>query len=397
MLAKVIVRNMKFIFNLGRQSEISLAELYSLFDQQNLSLVGNKFALLESDDTPNNFDSIGGSYKVSMDPKIIELKDWSKISDIISEYIKSYKDLSKKITFGLSVYNKEINIKEIHKIGFKIKKQLLKDISSCRYVENRDKELNSAQIINNKLVKSNNIEVNIIINKDTIWLTRTIFIQNITRYSARDFNRPYRDSRNGMLPPKLAQILVNIATEGKNMTVLDPFCGTGVVLQEALLMDNNVIGSDFNPKMVDYSKQNIKWLKSRFKIKNDLQTEFLTADAVKTKWPNFDTIATETSLGAPLTKIPDQITFNKMFKDTNDLIESFLKNLSTQLIPGKRICIAIPAWRLPDNTIRSLSVIDHLNNLGYNLIEFKGLKSQELIYLRPNQVVGRQLLALTRK
>ena len=397
MLVKVIVRIMKFIFNLGRQSEISLVELYSIFGEQNLNPLSNNFAVLESDTTPDNMEKVGGSYKLSMDPIKLEVKDWDNISNIVSEYIKDGKDPSKKITFGLSIYNKDINPKEIHKIGFQIKKKLLKDIGSCRYVENKDKELNSAQIINNKLTKGNNAEINIIFDKNNIWIAKTIFIQNITRYAARDFNRPFRDTKNGMLPPKLAQIIINIATEAKNMTVLDPFCGTGVVLQEAILMGNNVIGSDLNPKMVDYSIGNIKWLKTRFKIDQSLKKEFLVGDAQIFKWPHFDTVATETNLGAPLTNIPDSLHFDKIVKDADVLIESFLKNLSNQLDSGKRICIAIPAWKLPNNSIKTLGVVDHLRDLGYNLIEFKGLNSQELIYLRPNQVVGRQLLALTRK
>ena len=47
-----------------------------------------------------------------------------------------------------------------------------------------------------------------------------------------------------MLPPKLAQIIVSLSGTQPGQTVLDPFCGTGVVLQEALIMGAIVYGFD---------------------------------------------------------------------------------------------------------------------------------------------------------
>lgn len=39
----------------------------------------------------------------------------------------------------------------------------------------------------------------------------------------------------GMMPPKIAQIMINMATEGdSDMAIWDPFCGLGTTLIEAL-------------------------------------------------------------------------------------------------------------------------------------------------------------------
>lgn len=61
--------------------------------------------------------------------------------------------------------------------------------------------------------------------------------KDIDGYTVRDRGRPKRDARVGMLPPKLAQIIVNLAADQAeptpSHTILDPFRGTGVVLQEA--------------------------------------------------------------------------------------------------------------------------------------------------------------------
>ena len=76
-------------------------------------------------------------------------------------------------------------------------------------------------------------------------------VQNISAYAMRDQKRPKRDAFVGMLPPKLAQIMINLALgdqEPKDKLLLDPFCGTGVLLQEALLMGLKVYGTDLSQK-----------------------------------------------------------------------------------------------------------------------------------------------------
>lgn len=56
-------------------------------------------------------------------------------------------------------------------------------------------------------------------------MAKTVWIQDIESYSDRDMNRD-RSMTVGMMPPKLAQIMVNLGTKGSyNDMVWDPFCG----------------------------------------------------------------------------------------------------------------------------------------------------------------------------
>src|SRR5438132_1608433 len=81
-------------------------------------------------------------------------------------------------------------------------------------------------------------------------LAQTVKVQDIAAYAQRDQARPKRYAKVGMLPPKLAQIIINLAVgrlpdnqlasicdipAGEQiprphleLTLLDPFCGTGV-------------------------------------------------------------------------------------------------------------------------------------------------------------------------
>ncbi len=61
----------------------------------------------------------------------------------------------------------------------------------------------------------------------------------------------------GVLMPRLARALVNMAKPGK--CLLDPFCGTGGILVEAGLMGIKVIGGDAQRKLLLGAKMNLEY------------------------------------------------------------------------------------------------------------------------------------------
>ena len=86
--------------------------------------------------------------------------------------------------------------------------------------------------------------------------------------SRLDFGRPARDDFSGMLPPKLAQIMINLAqVQNPEALIIDPFCGSGTILSEALLMGyKDLLGSDISPKAIADTYKNISWIKDLYKI-----------------------------------------------------------------------------------------------------------------------------------
>ncbi len=60
------------------------------------------------------------------------------------------------------------------------------------------------------------------------------------------------------LSTKTARAIANIAVPDPNgVKAIDPCCGIGTVLVEALSMDINIVGRDINPLVVDGSRENI--------------------------------------------------------------------------------------------------------------------------------------------
>jgi tRNA G10 N-methylase Trm11 len=249
-------------------------------------------------------------------------------------------------------------------------------------------------------------------------VAQTIKAQDITSYTRRDRERPNRDAKVGMLPPKLAQIIINLAAgrvpesalqsiceipAGEpiplpllNQEVLDPFCGTGVILQEAMLMGYGAYGTDLKQRMVDYAQANTRWLADHYPV-NTSDSRFEKADATSYSWaPEFDFVASEVYLGRPFTTPPSPEMIKQTMAECQLIIKKFLQNIAGQIKPGTRLCLAVPAWQTKQNQFQHLPLVDQLADLGYTQISFEHAGNDQLIYYRPDQIVARELLVITR-
>lgn len=392
------------LFILGRQPAIGCAELESLYGATTLERVNTAVMGCSLPITEIDFARLGGSIKLAEVLEEIASTDWHAIQRAAAHAVHTIAhDLDEgKIQLGLSAYGIKISPAKLNAAGLELKKALRKTGRSVRLIPNQDLALNSAQVVHNHLTGPRGVELVFVQQDKHILLARTIEEQDITAYAARDQGRPKRDAFVGMLPPKLAQTIINLATDhitndAKN-TVLDPFCGTGVILQEALLMGFNVYGTDVQTRMVDYSTKNICWIREQYPGMEGASA-LHAGDATTWKWEEapIDAVACETYLGRPLSSIPSDEKLRDIVGTCNLIIEKFLKNLSTQIKSGTRLCLAIPAWKQANGHFAHLPLLDHLTNLGYNRVSFVQSDTSELMYFRPDQIVARELLVITRK
>lgn len=388
---------MESILILGRQPAIGAAELESLYGANKLRIVSNQAILLEKSPSEVNFDRLGSSIKLG---QILDTCHYTKIKKTVSDIVASLNlPQNGKLNIGISGYGLKMSNREIGAMALDIKKTLKKDGYSVRVVPNKESSLNSAQVIHNKLTAEHGLELLLVASGADVYIAKTVAVQDIVDYTARDRERPKRDAFVGMLPPKLAQTIINLAAgemQPVNHTLLDPFCGTGVVLQEALLMGFDAVGTDIEPKMIDYSQQNIEWFTKYWPEANN-KCDLEVGDACNHTWQNnISTIASETYLGRPLSGIPPKDKLDEIIHSVNYLHKKFLQNLAGQIASGTRICIAVPAWFV-NKRVFQLPILDDLAKLGYNRIDFKHAKTADLIYRRPDQLVGRELVIMTRK
>jgi len=131
----------------------------------------------------------------------------------------------------------------------------------------------------------------------------------------RDFFHP------GVMMPRMARSLVNLALVNRGDLVLDPFCGTGGILIEADLLGARAIGSDFDPFMVAGSRT------------NSAKADLLLADA--TELPLCDRVA-----DAVVTDFPYGQSVCIRKSDTMDaLYGDTLEEISRVLKPGRRAVV----------------------------------------------------------
>lgn len=385
----------KTLIILGRQPSIGLAELEAVFSKKAVSPIKPNGALLSIKPHLFRIDRLGGSVKSCKLISTIQSTDRNTIESAILEILtERLKDSSNsKLNLGFSFYGLNISTKSAQAIGMNIKNKFKNMGFSLRVVPNQSSDLNCAQVIHNKLTNKNGIELVFIRNKKQTIIGQTIEVQDIKNYTFRDRFRPKRDTRVGMLPPKLAQIIINLALgDIKSGTILDPFCGTGVVPQESLLMGFDAYGTDIEKRMIEFSEENLKWLSKKYQINNHWKLE--VGDAKTYTWQRgYASIASETYLGKPLYKVPNKSELKELVEQSNTLHIATLKNLSQQLPSGFRMCLAVPAW-INSEKITRLPVLDDLESLGYTRLSFTHARNRDLIYFRKDQLVGRELVVL---
>ena len=383
----------------GRQPELGIAELEALLGSEHVSPFGRQHALLTCTDAPKH---AGSTVKFARLLAELDTTDWPVIEKYLVESVSEHESYvpEGKLTIGLSVFGLQVSTRQLGHTSLLVKKAIKKTGRPVRLVPNTHIAMNSAQVLHNKLTGERGWELCLFRVGQKTLLAQTVWEQPIEEYAKRDQARPMRDARVGMLPPKLAQTIVNLAVGSPLQSdhppvVLDPFCGTGVVIQEGLLMGYHMIGSDLEPRMIDFTQKNIEWLHDRIGY-DGLLRHLDVGDATSHQWidgKDITNVACETFLGKPFSGNVTSAEIDKEKHAVGGIIKKTLRNLSTQLPSGARLCLAIPAWHINGKTI-TLPLIDQLADLGYNLVSFRHVRSDSLVYHRDGQVVGRQLLVI---
>ena len=213
----------------------------------------------------------------------------------------------------------------------------------------------------------------------------------VWRHSARywyqqDRNKPYADPRKGLLPPKIARQLVNIAigTEiDPDRILLDPFCGSGTILLEAAHLGLKVIGTEIDDAQLSGAKKNLDW--------GHAKCELVKADATgldKRLKSKVDYIVTEPFMGKTRFKPGEQ---KNIAKGLHKLYLGALKNWLKILNPKGRVVMFFPIFQSDTKQIITSNVVDQPALSGYNVL------ARNIIYSQPRAQVKRETIILEKK
>jgi len=290
--------------------------------------------------------------------------------------------LNKKITKGKI----EFSINGFNALGIEVKKNLKQMGRSARYIESK----NTATIIYNNLIKGG-ADIEICDNSAFI----TSAVQPIDDFSKRDFGRPGRDDKSGMLPPKLAIIMINLAMQAEKNVIYDPFCGSGTVVTEAILMGyKNIVGSDILDNAIKDTIKNVDWIKNNYHLNtSDLNIKLFQHDAgmisEKNGKESVDAIITEPYLGKPMWGTESKTAVEKQTDELKILyLRAFLE--FKKILKKNGVVIFIVPRFIVKNEWVKIDCESEILKMGFIN---DGLLSEHkhLLYWRTNQHVGREI------
>ena len=436
---------------------MSVAELVAVLEKADpgLNLTGEPVKILEASEEVLVVETsqpvyveklqkkLGGVIKILEVVDIIKKREQDSVNFALKHYFKPsvlknkfFKDYKGKVQFGISIYVLDMALlrrpsfakasegkpaprsfenfnsvfAEPKRVGMMIKNGLTETGLSCRLVLPEYNSLSLASVVVTKnLLLQKGAEICILASQDNIFTAKTLTVQDFEDYGRRDYQRPARDERQGMIPPKVAQIMLNLSGAKKGETVLDPFCGIGTLVQEGLLLGFRMIGSDINKVAIKGSGQNLEWFRNRYKIApGKYGLEICDAknisDLVGKSTQKVNAIATEGTLGPIYGAYPRPEEITKNFKDLEKLYKDCFKDFAKFLPPGGKIAMCVPAYRKNRDSYEMLPSLDFARALGYNLVDIispevaKKLKFLKLtarntaIYDRKDQVVAREIV-----
>ncbi len=373
-----------YFFLLGRTPELSKRELAAVMPGKDFKEIAPEMLSveLENDEEARKiFNSLGGSLKV--------MRDDGKFTNVTDEELHTYAAAflaqNTRPTFGIAEFGRDI----LPKIEHQVIKNKLKDRDiGSRFIEGPRSGL-SASVLLHKDV----IELNIIRVGEITYFAQTVAVQNIDDWTRRDRGKIYADRKKGMLPPKVARIMVNLGlghwqqenAEATQPVLYDAFCGSGTILLEGLMRGCDVVGSDLDIHAVAGTRDNLEWFDKTY-TQTEKKWSVFHSDVANAKPEQFpqkpSIIVTEPFLGK---QTPQGTQLAGMFKGLDKLYWGAFRQWTKILQPNGIIIIIFPYVQAGKLSFSLEGMIDKLKTLGYTPL------SEPVMYHRPEAVVQRQI------
>jgi tRNA G10 N-methylase Trm11 len=369
----------QYAFVLGHEPDLSYSEIQSaaraFFGFEHADLTQHKqIAILKTEaeiNAPAWMQRLGGTQKIL---KAIAITHDTSPLIAITKHLQEVQPEG-KLVFSLSGDDAKTRAKDI--------KKRLKDIGrSVRYVEPK----NAATVEHNHLVGK---QGDITISHGCVWVT--VALQPFEAFADRDYGRPMADSKRGMLPPKLARMMINLAGIPNEATIYDPFCGLATVLAEGYSLGySSLIGTDIDPKAISQAKENMQWLIQ--KEGRIVSPELFTHDATVTSTlprSSVDAIVTEPFLGKPIRGQEDIIYIRSSARALSALYTSSFRAFSSALKTDGVILFIFPSFICDGEVVTTISMRD-IENQGYKHVPFSPTLPF-LRYHRESQYIARDI------
>jgi tRNA G10 N-methylase Trm11 len=385
------------LFISGKNWMLSLAELTAYFKAREINFEiqffsGEFFVLgFEKDFDASVIADLGGTIKIAEvknkfptesvkeaflkknKPAQKQIIESLSSSDLVNGMAKS----SDKILFGVSVYCTESTLRSssggIQRfVGSAVKKELADAGKKSNFMgfanDRKLAQLSHVEVLKKNLAE-NKAEVLFCIGRTETWVATTVAVHNPFEFQKRDIYKPNQRKIFGM-PPRLARMMVNLSSCKQGKTLLDPFCGVGTILQEALLEKAMVVGMDVNPWCVKAATENLEWLIREYGL-SDADFRVLQGDVnrlvEKIGQETVDCIVCEPDLGPALRQVPTGPYAEKIILKLEPLYFGFIEQAYRALKPGGRLVLVTPFMKTRAKQSVTMPIGEKLESLGFKV------------------------------
>jgi len=181
-----------------------------------------------------------------------------------------------------------------------------------------------------------------------LMLGATSYIPDAQQFQTRSNERPVVSSQIS-ISSRLARLLLNLSGVKRGEVVLDPFCGSGTILSEAMTAGVGCIGVDRDRNRIENSRQNLEWLAKTLKPAAPQPYTLKVGDSTRLetvmKDVKVDAVVTEPILLPRIDAAPALEKAKKMIRNSSRLYSESLYSMSAVVRPGGRIVLVVPSLR----------------------------------------------------
>jgi tRNA G10 N-methylase Trm11 len=387
------------VFIPGKNWKLSLAELISFLEVKCTKVEVKEysrsfFVVSVSDPDVMDISALGGMIKIGepiskLDTQLVREAflngDKQRRTQVKKEISETglvermfERESNGKPVFGVSVYLADSALRPVSKmlqrfLGSTLKKLLAargKKVNFMGFARERNyPQLTHVEVLKKKLIE-NNAEILFCVGKENMLVASTTAVHNPFEFQKRDIGKPVQRTIFAM-PPRLARIMINTAALQEGQVLLDPFCGVGTILQEALLSGAKVVGMDINQWCVDAATRNLGWLKEEYSLKN-VNYRVVQGDVFKLTEKigreQIDCIVTEPDLGPALRQVPTGPYAQRIMEKLQPLYHSFLEESFEVLREGARLVLVSPHIKTRSGQQVSMRIGKKATEIGFKTV-----------------------------
>ena len=321
-----------YLFALGRDPALSIAEIESYFTARNIQIkiveTGGHAIVLSTTILPTTIiKELGGTVTIG---RVLSSERRTDRIEYSLDQEPLYTGTKNKITYSLTGFETDLDsfLKDYLKNRFKNEhlKALLKKEPTPTSLSQRQDHLDFV------LFRSH--------------ISQTLFITQPQELKQRDLQRPAVDHKK-TISLRLAKILLILSEAKEDSVFLDPFCGNGTILQEALLLGCRPIGIESDQESFHNARLNLDWATRTYRPRHSYKLYYSDARHLteKIKISSIDSVATEPYLGPYLRKLPSIEEAKNTVKELTSLYLKVLQQLSQVVKRGKKVIIIIPKFK----------------------------------------------------